>query len=96
MVSANEPENTGAASTQEDSMSDLNLSIPMGNYDRMLSLLNRSVTIDGLKPVFMLLPSTELLFRAFRHELTGPAQHSGRTASMAMEALCEVVPHGLV
>ncbi|MDO6730876.1 ABC transporter substrate-binding protein [Marinovum sp. 2_MG-2023] len=48
-------------------MSDLNLSIAMGNYDRVQPLLNRNVAIDGVNPVFMLLPPEEIMFRAFRH-----------------------------
>ena len=47
-------------------MSKLNLSVAIGNYDRAGALFNGSVQIDGVDPVFMMLPPEEIFFRAFR------------------------------
>ena len=49
-------------------MSDLRLSIAVGNYDRTRALVDKSVRIDGVDPVFMLLSPEEMFFRAFRHK----------------------------
>lgn len=48
-------------------MNKLNLSIAVGNYDRMRPLIDGEVQIDGVNPVFMLLEPEEIFFRAFRH-----------------------------
>jgi 4,5-dihydroxyphthalate decarboxylase len=48
-------------------MSKLNLSIAVGNYDRMRPLVDGEVQIDGVDPVFMLQDPEEIFFRAFRH-----------------------------
>lgn len=48
-------------------MGKLNLSICVGNYDRMRPLIDGEVQIDGVDPVFMLLEPEEIFFRAFRH-----------------------------
>jgi 4,5-dihydroxyphthalate decarboxylase len=45
----------------------LALSIATGDYDRVRSLVDGSVQIDGVDPVFMLLEPEEIFFRAFRH-----------------------------
>jgi 4,5-dihydroxyphthalate decarboxylase len=47
-------------------MSKLNLSVAIGNYDRARALFDGSVQIDGVDPVFMMLPPEEIFFRAFR------------------------------
>jgi 4,5-dihydroxyphthalate decarboxylase len=47
-------------------MSKLNLSVAIGNYDRARALFDGSVQIDGVDPVFMILPPEEIFFRAFR------------------------------
>jgi 4,5-dihydroxyphthalate decarboxylase len=47
-------------------MSKLNLSVAIGNYDRARPLFDGSVQIDGVDPVFMMLPPEEIFFRAFR------------------------------
>jgi 4,5-dihydroxyphthalate decarboxylase len=47
-------------------MSKLNLSVAIGNYDRVRALFDGSVQIDGVDPVFMMLPPEEIFFRAFR------------------------------
>ena len=51
----------------EIGMSKLNLSIAIGDYDRVRPLVDGSVQIDGVDPVFMLLEPEEIFFRAFRH-----------------------------
>ncbi|MGA3001578.1 MAG: ABC transporter substrate-binding protein [Acetobacteraceae bacterium] len=48
-------------------MSKLKLSIAVGDYDRVRPLVDGSVQIDGVDPVFMLLEPEEIFFRAFRH-----------------------------
>ena len=48
-------------------MAKLALSIAVGDYDRMRPLVDGSVQIDGVDPVFMLLEPEEIFFRAFRH-----------------------------
>lgn len=45
----------------------LNLSVAIGNYDRMRPLVDGNVQIDGVEPVFMLHDPEEIFFRAFRH-----------------------------
>jgi 4,5-dihydroxyphthalate decarboxylase len=45
----------------------LQLSIAVGDYDRVRPLVDESVRIDGVDPVFMLLEPEEIFFRAFRH-----------------------------
>ena len=44
------------------------ISIAVGNYDRVRPLVDGDVPIDGAMPVFMLLEPEEIFFRAFRHE----------------------------
>lgn len=48
-------------------MARLELSIAVGDYDRVRPLVDGSVQIDGVDPVFMLLEPEEIFFRAFRH-----------------------------
>ena len=48
-------------------MSKLTLSVAVGDYDRVRPLIDGSVQIDGVDPVFMLLEPEEIFFRAFRH-----------------------------
>lgn len=48
-------------------MSKPNLSVAVGNYDRMRPLVDGEVQIDGVDPVFMLQDPEEIFFRAFRH-----------------------------
>lgn len=48
-------------------MSQLRLSIAIGDYDRNRPLLDGEVQIDGVDPVFMKLVPEEIFFRAFRH-----------------------------
>ena len=47
-------------------MSKLQLSVAVGNYDRVRPLMDGAVQIDGVDPVFMNLPPEEIFFRAFR------------------------------
>ena len=48
-------------------MTKLQLSIAVGDYDRNRPLVDGSVQIDGVDPVFMLLTPEEMFFRAFRY-----------------------------
>jgi 4,5-dihydroxyphthalate decarboxylase len=48
-------------------MANLNLSIAIGDYDRMRPLVDGLVKMDGVNPTFMLLEPEEIFFRAFRH-----------------------------
>jgi 4,5-dihydroxyphthalate decarboxylase len=45
----------------------LQLSVAMGDYDRTRALLDGSVQIDGVDPVYMTLSPEEIFFRAFRN-----------------------------
>src|SRR5438552_2386359 len=47
-------------------MSKLQLSVAVGNYDRVRPLMDGTVQIDGVDPIFMNLPPEEIFFRAFR------------------------------
>ena len=47
-------------------MTQLSLSVAMGDYDRTRALQDGSVRIDGVDPTFMLLSPEEAFFRAFR------------------------------
>jgi 4,5-dihydroxyphthalate decarboxylase len=48
-------------------MTRLNLSVAVGDYDRVRPLVDGAIQIDGVDPVFMLLEPEEIFFRAFRH-----------------------------
>jgi 4,5-dihydroxyphthalate decarboxylase len=47
-------------------MAKLDLSVAVGDYDRTRPLIDGSVAIDGVDPVFMNLVPEEIFFRAFR------------------------------
>ena len=47
-------------------MPKLELSVAVGDYDRTRALIDGSVQIDGVDPVFMTLVPAEIFFRAFR------------------------------
>ncbi len=47
-------------------MAKLNLSVAIGEYDRTRALIDGSVAIDGVDPVYMPLDPEEIFFRAFR------------------------------
>jgi 4,5-dihydroxyphthalate decarboxylase len=47
-------------------MSKLQLSVAVGNYDRVRPLMDGAVQIDGVDPIFMNLRPEEIFFRAFR------------------------------
>ncbi len=49
-------------------MSDLRLSVAMGDYDRTRPIVDGRVKIDGVDPTCMLLSPEEMFFRAFRHQ----------------------------
>lgn len=48
-------------------MSNLQLSVAIGDYDRNRPLIDGRIAIDGVDPVFMTLSPEEIFFRAFRH-----------------------------
>jgi 4,5-dihydroxyphthalate decarboxylase len=48
-------------------MPKLHLSVAVGDYDRIRPLIDGTVQIDGVEPVFMTLSPEEIFFRAFRH-----------------------------
>ena len=48
-------------------MAKLQLSVAIGDYDRMRPLVDGAVQIDGVDPQYMLLDPEEIFFRAFRH-----------------------------
>lgn len=48
-------------------MANLELSIAIGNYDRMRPLVDGAARIDAVNPQFMLLEPEEMFFRAFRY-----------------------------
>jgi 4,5-dihydroxyphthalate decarboxylase len=47
-------------------MAKLELSVAVGDYDRTRALIDGSVAIDGVDPVYMTLVPEEIFFRAFR------------------------------
>jgi 4,5-dihydroxyphthalate decarboxylase len=47
-------------------MAKLDLSVAVGDYDRTRPLIDGSVAIDGVNPIFMTLSPEEIFFRAFR------------------------------
>ena len=49
-------------------MTQLRLSVAMGDYDRTRPLVDGRVRVDGADPVFMLLTPEEMFFRSMRHE----------------------------
>src|ERR1043166_7478016 len=48
-------------------MAKLQLSVAVGDYDRVRPLIDGAVAIDGVDPTFMTLVPEEIFFRAFRH-----------------------------
>ncbi len=48
-------------------MAKLQLSVAIGDYDRIRPLMDGAVRIDAVDPQFMLLEPEEIFFRAFRH-----------------------------
>ncbi len=48
-------------------MAKLQLSVAIGDYDRMRPLVDGTVQIDAVDPQYMLLDPEEIFFRAFRH-----------------------------
>jgi 4,5-dihydroxyphthalate decarboxylase len=48
-------------------MSELRLSVAIGDYDRNRPIIDGRVRIDGVDPVVMTLSPEEIFFRAFRH-----------------------------
>ena len=59
-------------------MSNLNLSVAVGDYDRNRPLINGAVRMDGVDPVFMTLSPEEIFFRAFLEAELGAAVEAAR------------------
>ena len=57
-------------------MTDLRLSLAMGDYDRTRAIADGRVAIDGVDPTSMLLSPEEMFFRAFRHQAFDVAELS--------------------
>jgi len=49
-------------------MTDLTLSVAVGDYDRTRPIYDGRVKIDGVDPVVMLQSPEEMFFNAFRHK----------------------------
>src|SRR5215467_5073167 len=58
---------SSSSSAYRSRMSKLNLSIAVGDYDRTRPLIDGTVQIDGVDPVYMTLSPEEIFFRAFRN-----------------------------
>ncbi len=68
-------------------MSDLKLSIAMGDYDRTRAIVDGRVKIDGVDPVCMLLSPEEMFFRAFRH-------HAFDVSELSLSSYCVSLAKG--
>ena len=63
-------------------MAKLDLSVAVGDYDRTRALIDGTVAIDGVDPVYMTLVPEEIFFRAFRAaELTSASCRCRATQS---------------
>ena len=65
-------------------MSDLTLSLAMGDYDRTRPIADGRVRIDGVDPTVMLLSPEEMFFRAFRHHAFDMAELSLSSYSISV------------
>lgn len=65
-------------------MSNLTLSLAMGNYDRTRAIVDGRVKIDGVDPIPMLLSPEEMFFRAFRHQAFDIAELSLSSYSISV------------
>lgn len=65
-------------------MGKLELSVAIGDYDRVRPLLTGAVQIDGVSPVFMTLSPEEIFFRAFRHQAFDISELSLSSYSVSM------------
>ena len=63
-------------------MAKLNLSVAVGDYDRVRPLVDGTVGIDGVAPIFLTLEPEEIFFRAFRHAAFDIAELSLSTFSL--------------
>ncbi len=68
-------------------MSDLKLSIAMGDYDRTRPIVDGRVKIDGVDPTCMLLSPEEMFFRAFRN-------HEFDVSELSISSYCVSVAKG--
>lgn len=63
-------------------MTKLSLSVAVGDYDRVRPLVDGTVGIDGVTPIFLTLEPEEIFFRAFRHAAFDIAELSLSTFSL--------------
>src|ERR1700716_4131493 len=56
----------GNTAVRSRRVSTTDLSVAASNYERVRPLMDGTVQIDGVDPVFMNLPPEEIFFRAFR------------------------------
>lgn len=68
-------------------MSDLKLSIAMGDYDRTRPIVDGRIKIDGVDATCMLLSAEEMFFRAFRH-------HEYDVSELSISSYCVSVAKG--
>ena len=68
-------------------MSNLKLSIAMGDYDRTRPIVDGRVKIDGVDPTCMLLSPEEMFFRAFRY-------HEYDVSELSISSYCVSVANG--
>jgi 4,5-dihydroxyphthalate decarboxylase len=67
-------------------MGTLNLSVAIGDYDRVRPLAAGTVQIDGVTPIIMHLEPEEIFFRAFRHQAFDICELSLSTFAMKTAA----------
>jgi 4,5-dihydroxyphthalate decarboxylase len=60
------PGYVGPPKNRGNAMAKLTLSVAVGEYDRTRALVDGSVAIDGVDPIYMTLGPEEIFFRAFR------------------------------
>jgi 4,5-dihydroxyphthalate decarboxylase len=68
---------------QDKRMTKLDLSIAIGDYDRIRPLVSGAVQIDGVDPVFMHLEPEEIFFRSFRQQAFDICELSLSTCAVA-------------
>lgn len=74
-------------------MSNLRLSVAVGDYDRVRPLMDGAVQIDGVDPVFLRLSPEEIFFRAFRTQDFDICELSMSSTTVKMAAgECPYVP----
>ncbi len=75
-------------------MSNFQLSVAVGNYDRIGPLIDGEVQIDGVDPVFMLQDPDKIFFRALRHADSDICELSLSRYSVKTAAATSLLPRG--